>query len=48
MGIPSYFAGNEGTMTRSVVMKAYPCNNTLMKVLIASSSGFNICEIPGS
>ena len=35
-------------MTCSVVMKAYPCNDTLMKVLIASSSGFNICEIPGS
>ena len=44
--IPPYFAGTENR-THSVGLKAYPCNNTLMKISIASSSGFNRCEIPG-
>ena len=45
--ISLYFAGNENR-TRSVGLKVYPCNNTLMKVSIASSSGFNKWEIPGT
>ena len=41
-----YFAGNENR-THSFGLKGHPCNNTLMKVSMASSSGFNRCEIPG-
>ena len=44
--IPPYFTGNENR-THSFGLKGHPCNNTLMKVSVASSSGFNRCEIPG-
>ena len=43
--IPPYFAGTENR-TCLVRLKVYPCSNTLMKVSIASSNGFNRCEIP--
>ena len=43
--IPPYFAGNEN-WTRSVGLKVYLCNNTLMKVSTEKSGGFNRCEIP--
>ena len=42
--IPLYFAGN-GNRTCSAGLKAYPCNNNLMKILVVSSSGFSRCEI---
>ena len=41
------FHRNENS-THSVGLKVYPCNKTLMKVSIASSSGFNRCEILGT
>ena len=41
------FHRNENS-THSVGLKVYPCNKTLMKVSIASSSGFNTCEILGT
>ena len=42
--ISPHFVGNKDK-TSSVGLKAYPCNNTLMRVWIASTSGFNRCEI---
>ena len=43
--ISSYFTGNYGRAS-SFGLKTFPCNKILMKVLKASSSGFNRCEIP--
>ena len=37
--IPQYFAGNENR-AHSFGLRGYPCNNTLMKVSMASSSDF--------